>query len=81
LQASFDQLTFRRASPAGFFAFHGERCDEEVARKDLDAAIVIFERLESHLKLGRTLVFRGDDDDLARARELFQSCGAPSDPD
>jgi hypothetical protein len=78
LQASFDQLTFRRTSPAGFFAFHAERCDEEVTRKNLDAAIEIFERLESRLELGRALMVRGDDEDFDRARELFQTCGAPT---
>jgi hypothetical protein len=47
------------------------------ARKDLDAAIKIFERLESRLELGRTLVVRGVDDDLTRARKIIESCGAP----
>ena len=38
---------------------HAARGDNEAARKDLDAAIEIFERLESRLKLGRSLVLRG----------------------
>jgi tetratricopeptide (TPR) repeat protein len=58
---------------------HAARGDEEAARKDLDAAIEIFENLESRLELARTLVLRGDDEDLQRARELFQSCGATGD--
>ena len=28
---------------------------------------------------GRTLVLRGEDEDLLRAREFFQSCGAAGD--
>jgi len=56
---------------------HAARGDEEAARKDFDAAIEIFERLESRLELARTLVVRGGDEGLVRARELFQSCGAP----
>lgn len=38
---------------------HAARGDEEAARKDLDAAIEIFERLESRIELGRSLVLRG----------------------
>jgi len=30
------------------------------------------------LELGRALVLRGEDDDLTRARDLFEACGAPS---
>ena len=60
---------------------HLARGDEEAARKDLDAAIEIYEKLESRLELGRALVVRGSDDDLTRARDLFQSCGAASDLD
>jgi hypothetical protein len=55
---------------------HVARGDEEAARKDLDQAIEIFEELGSWIELGRTLVLRGGDNDLARARELFQTCGA-----
>jgi hypothetical protein len=29
--------------------------------------------------LGRALVLRGGDNDLTRARDLFQSCGATQD--
>jgi hypothetical protein len=58
---------------------HKARGDEEAARKDLDAAIEIFERLESRLELGRALVVRGGDEDLVRARELFEACGAAGD--
>ena len=60
---------------------HTERGDKDAARKDLDTAIEIFERLESRLELGRALVLRGDDEDLTRARDLFQSCGAPTNLD
>jgi hypothetical protein len=60
---------------------HAARGDEEAARKDLDAAIEIFERLESRLELARALVLRGEDDDLTRARDLFEACGAASDQD
>jgi tetratricopeptide (TPR) repeat protein len=59
---------------------HNARGDEAAARKDLDAAIEIFEELESRLELARALVLRGGDDDLNRARELFQACGAPPQP-
>jgi tetratricopeptide (TPR) repeat protein len=58
---------------------HAARCDEEAARKDFDSAIEIFEELESRLELGRTLVLRGDNEDLLRARELFEACGAVHD--
>jgi tetratricopeptide (TPR) repeat protein len=58
---------------------HLARGDEEAARKDLDKAIEIFEKLESRLELGRALVLRGGDNDLTRARDLFQSCGATGD--
>jgi len=47
--------------------------------QDFGAAIAIFEDLGSQIELGRTLVLRGGDDDLARARELFQGCGAAGD--
>ena len=58
---------------------HAARGDDEAARKDLDAAIEIFERLERRLELGKALVLRGADGDLARARELFETCGALGD--
>ncbi len=57
---------------------HVVRGDDESVRKDFDAAIEIFESLGSRLELGRTLVLRGEDEDLTRARDLFQSCGATS---
>jgi len=60
---------------------HAARGDDDAARKDLDTAIEIFEKLESRLELGRALVLRGDDEDLTRARDLFQSCGAPTNLD
>ena len=56
---------------------HDAQGDEEAARKDLDAAIEIFEEFESRIELGRTLVLRGKDEDLARA--LFRACGATGD--
>jgi len=58
---------------------HAARGDHLGARKDFDAAIEIFERLESRIELGRTLVLRGEDEDLVRAGELFQACGATAD--
>jgi tetratricopeptide (TPR) repeat protein len=58
---------------------HAARGDEDAARKGFDAAIDIFEKLESRLELGRTLVLRGDDEDLKRARDIFESCGATGD--
>jgi ATP/maltotriose-dependent transcriptional regulator MalT len=54
----------------------GERGDDEGAHEDLDVAIEIFEKLESRVELARALVIRGDDEDLVRARELFETCGA-----
>ena len=42
-------------------------------------AIETFEKLESRLELARALVVRGNDEDLGRARELFEGCGAPAD--
>ena len=60
---------------------HAARGDEEAARKDLGAAIEIFERLESRLELARTLVLRSEDEDLVRARDLFEACGAAGDLD
>jgi hypothetical protein len=60
---------------------HAARGDEKASRTDLDAAIEIFEKLESRLELARALVVRNADGDLERARELFQACGAPSTPD
>jgi len=58
---------------------HAARGDKGAARRDFDAAIEIFERLESRLELARTLVLRGDDENLIRARDLFQACGATGD--
>ena len=60
---------------------HTARGYEEAARRDLDAAIEILERLESRLELARTLVVRGGDKDLERARDLFEACGAAGDLD
>jgi ATP/maltotriose-dependent transcriptional regulator MalT len=53
--------------------------DHDAARADLDAAIAIFDELGSRIDLGRSLVLRGADEDLERARELFESCGALGD--
>ncbi len=58
---------------------HIARGDEGAARQDFGAAIAIFEDLGSRLELGRTLVLRGEDEDLVRARELFEACGATGD--
>jgi len=58
---------------------HSARYDEEAARKDLDAAIEIFESFESRLELGRALEVRGQEEDLHRARDLFETCGAIGD--
>ncbi len=58
---------------------HIARGDEVAARQDFGAAIAIFEDLGSRLELGRTLVLRGEDKDLIRARELFEACGAVGD--
>jgi tetratricopeptide (TPR) repeat protein len=55
------------------------RGDDKASRADLDAAVEIFERTESRLELARTLVLRGQEDDLARAREIFEACGAAGD--
>jgi hypothetical protein len=60
---------------------HAARSDGEAARKDYDAAIAIFEDLGSRIELGRTLVLRGEDEDLQCARDLFQTCGASGDLD
>ena len=58
--------------------------DEEAARKDFDAAIEIFEKLESRLELARALMVRAGvvsepDEDIRKARELFEACGAVGD--
>jgi hypothetical protein len=58
---------------------HAARGDEEAAGTDLDAAIGVFEKLESRLELGRALVMRGEVKDRARGRELFEACGATGD--
>jgi hypothetical protein len=58
---------------------HVARGNKEAARKDIDAAIEIFEKLESRLELARALMLRGDEDDLTRAHDLFESCGAKGD--
>ena len=58
---------------------HAARGDEEAARKDLDAAIEIFERLESRLELARALLTRNEGKDLERAQDLFETCGALTD--
>ena len=57
--------------------FHTARDDGGAARKDLDAAIEIFEKLESRVELARVLEVRGGEEDLGRAHDLFQTCGAP----
>ncbi|MEJ2581895.1 MAG: hypothetical protein P8127_09740, partial [Acidobacteriota bacterium] len=57
---------------------HAARGDDDDARADLDAATEIFEKLASRLELARALVLRGEDQDLDRARELFEGCGAPA---
>jgi tetratricopeptide (TPR) repeat protein len=59
---------------------HAARGDDKNTRADLDAAIEIFEKLESRLELARTLLLRGGDQDLDHARELFEACGAPTNP-
>jgi len=53
--------------------------DKEAARNDLDTAIEIFEKLETRLELGRALILRGEEEDLVRARDIFESCGATGD--
>jgi len=58
---------------------HTARGDVEAARADFDAAIAIPEEFESRIVLGRSLVLRGGDGDLERARELFEACGAAAD--
>jgi len=58
---------------------HAAWGDEESARKDFGTAIEIFEKLESRLELGRALVLRGGDNDLERARDLLETCGATGD--
>jgi hypothetical protein len=55
------------------------RGGDEASRNDLELAIEIFERLESRLELGRALVARGDDENLVRARELFEACAVAGD--
>ena len=65
--------------PQGAGQLHAVLGDEEAAHNDFDAAIAIFEELGSRLELARTLVLRGDDENLIRARELFQACGATGD--
>lgn len=55
---------------------HSARGDSAAAHRDFDEAVAIFERSGSLLELGRTLALRSGDDDLARARELFERCGA-----
>jgi hypothetical protein len=57
------------------------RGDGGAARTDFDAAIEIFEKVESRLELARTLVLRSEDGDLERARGLFEACGAAVDLD
>lgn len=63
---------------------HHARGDDAAARRDFDAAIAIFEDLGSRIELGRTLVLRAGlnsnlDDDVQKARELFETCGAGGD--
>ena len=70
----WEALTIR--ARAGLYAARG---DFDAAGQDLDAAVAIFERIESRLELGRTLVLRGSAEDLDRAHELFERCGAEGD--
>jgi tetratricopeptide (TPR) repeat protein len=70
----WEALTIR--ARAGLYAARG---DFDAAGQDLDAAVAIFERIESRLELGRTLVLRGSVEDIERARELFERCGAVGD--
>jgi len=63
---------------------HAVRGDNQAALRDFEAAIDLFEELGSRIELGRTLVLRAPlgsspADDLARARDLFEACGAAGD--
>ena len=58
---------------------HAARGDEKAAREEFATAIAIFDDLASRLDLRRALAVRGGDDNLTRARDLFQACGAPTD--
>jgi len=63
---------------------HAAGGEGAAARMDFDAAIAIFERLESRLELGRALVVRAGvgedpDEDIRKARKLFEACAAVSD--
>ncbi|MDX2436019.1 MAG: AAA family ATPase, partial [Acidobacteriota bacterium] len=58
---------------------HRARGDDQAAATDFERAISIFDDLGSRLDLGRTLVLRGTDEDLERAREIFETCGAAGD--
>ena len=58
---------------------YATRGNEEAARKDFDVATEIFEDLGSQIELRWTLVLRGEEEDLARARELFKANGAAAD--
>lgn len=48
----------------------------KAGRKDFNAAIAIFDDPGSRRDLGWTLVSRGEDEDLLRARDLLQASGA-----
>jgi len=50
--------------------------EEDLARNNFGGAIEILERLESRLKLASALGLPGNDEDLARAKDLFEACGA-----
>jgi tetratricopeptide (TPR) repeat protein len=63
---------------------HLARGATESARDDFEATVTIFDDLGSRIELGRTLVLRAPlstnpDEDLARARALFEACGASAD--
>jgi tetratricopeptide (TPR) repeat protein len=53
--------------------------DLAAAGRNYDAAISIFDELESRVEFGRTLVLRGGEGDIDRARQIFERCGAKGD--
>jgi len=63
---------------------HLTRGATESARDDFEGTVTIFDDLGSRIELGRTLVLRAPlstnpDEDLDRARALFEACGASAD--